>query len=107
MAYQTGRGRCIIRSRTRIETDKSGRQTIIVDEIPYVVHKVDIVNQITNLVKEKRIEGISDVIDLSDKDNAVKIAIELKRDAFPEAVLNNLCSCWQSSKAVKLKGNLN
>lgn len=94
-AYQTGRGRCIIRSRTRIETDKSGRQTIIVDEIPYVVHKVDIVNQITNLVKEKRIEGISDVIDLSDKDNAVKIAIELKRDAFPEAVLNNLYQSTQ------------
>ncbi|MGN1280659.1 MAG: DNA gyrase subunit A [Succinivibrio sp.] len=89
-AYQTGKGRCIIRAKTRIETDKSGRQTIIVDEIPYAVHKVDIVKQIVNLVKDKKIEGISEVQDESGKDYAVRIAIELKRDAFPEAVLNNL-----------------
>lgn len=89
-AYRTGRGACIIRSRTHTETDKSGRQTIYVDEIPYAVHKVDIVKQIAALVKDKKIEGISDVNDLSDKDHAVRIAIELKRDAYEEAVLNNL-----------------
>ncbi|MGN0902858.1 MAG: DNA gyrase subunit A, partial [Succinivibrio sp.] len=89
-AYETGRGRCIIRAKTHTETDKSGRETIYVDEIPYVVHKVDIVKQIANLVKDKKIEGISEVNDLSDKDHAVRIAIELKRDAFAEAVLNNL-----------------
>ncbi len=91
-AYATGRGRCVIRSRTHIETDKSGRKTIIVDEIPYVVHKVDIVKQIAQLVREKKIEGIAEVNDLSDKDNAVRIAIDLKRDAYEEAVLNNLYS---------------
>lgn len=89
-AYQTGKGRCIIRAKSRIETDKSGRQTIIIYEIPYAVHKVDIVKQIVNLVKEKKIEGISDVQDESGKDYAVRIAIELKRDAYAEAVLNNL-----------------
>lgn len=89
-AYATGKGRCIIRSKTRIETDKSGKQTIYVDEIPYVVHKVDIVKQIEKLIKEKKIEGISAIVDESDKDCAVKIAIDLKRDAYPEAVLNNL-----------------
>ena len=89
-AYKTGRGRCIIRARTHTETDKSGRQTIYVDEIPYAVHKVDIVKQISTLVKEKKIEGISDVTDLSDKDHDVRIQIELKRDAYEEAVLNNL-----------------
>ena len=91
-AYATGRGRCVIRSRTHIETDKSGRKTIIVDEIPYVVHKVDIVKQIAQLVRDKKIEGIAEVNDLSDKDNAVRIAIDLKRDAYEEAVLNNLYS---------------
>ncbi len=91
-AYATGRGRCVIRSRTHTETDKSGRKTIIVDEIPYVVHKVDIVKQISQLVRDKKIEGIAEVNDLSDKDNAVRIAIDLKRDAYEEAVLNNLYS---------------
>lgn len=89
-AYETGKGRCIIRSKTRVETDKSGKQTIYVDEIPYVVHKVDIVKQIEKLIKEKKIEGIASIVDESDKDCAVKIAIDLKRDAYPEAVLNNL-----------------
>ena len=94
-AYQTGRGRCVIRARTHTETDKSGRKTIYVDEIPYVVHKVDIVKQIATLLREKKIEGISEVNDLSDKDHAVRIAIELKRDAYEEAVLNNLFKSTQ------------
>ncbi|MCR5537032.1 MAG: DNA gyrase subunit A [Succinivibrio sp.] len=103
-AYATGKGRCVIRSRTHIETDKSGRQTIYVDEIPYVVHKIDIVKQIASLVREKKIEGIAEVNDLSDKDNPVRIAIDLKRDAYPEAVLNNLfqSTLLQSSFAINM-----
>lgn len=89
-AYATGRGRCIIRAKTHNEVDKNGRTTIYVDEIPYVVHKVDIVKQIAQLIRDKKIEGISEINDLSDKDNAVRIAIDLKRDAYPESVLNNL-----------------
>ena len=91
-AYATGRGRCVIRARTHIEEDKSGRKTIVVDEIPYVVHKVDIVKQIAQMVREKKIEGIAEINDLSDKSNPVRIAIDLKRDAYEEAVLNNLFS---------------
>ncbi len=89
-AYETGRGRCLIRSRTHTETDKQGRTTIYVDEIPYMVNKSTIVKEIADLVREKKIEGIAEVNDLSDKDNLVRIAIDLKRDAYEEAVLNNL-----------------
>ena len=89
-AYSSGKGRVIMRSRTHVETDKSGRKTIVVDEIPYMESKSNIVKQIADLVREKKIEGIAEVNDLSDKDNLVKIAIDLKRDAFEEAVLNNL-----------------
>ena len=64
-AYRTGRGRCIMRARTHIEEDKSGRKTIYVDEIPYVVNKSAIVKQIAELVRDKKIEGISEVNDLS------------------------------------------
>ncbi|MBO8416086.1 MAG: DNA gyrase subunit A [Proteobacteria bacterium] len=89
-AYATGRGRCIMRARTHTETDKSGRKTIYVDEIPYQESKSNIVKQIADLVREKKIEGIAEVNDLSDKTNLVRIAIDLKRDAYEEAVLNNL-----------------
>ena len=89
-AYETGRGRCLIRSRTHTETDKQGRTTIYVDEIPYMVNKSTIVKEIAELVRDKKIEGIAEVNDLSDKDNLVRIAIDLKRDAYEEAVLNNL-----------------
>lgn len=89
-AYATGRGRCLIRARTHVETDKQGRSTIYVDEIPYMVNKSAIVKEIAELVRDKKIEGISEVNDLSDKDNQVRIAIDLKRDAYEEAVLNNL-----------------
>lgn len=89
-AYATGRGRCLIRARTHSETDKQGRTTIYVDEIPYMVNKSVIVKEIAELVREKKIEGIAEVNDLSDKDNQVRIAIDLKRDAYEEAVLNNL-----------------
>ena len=108
-AYATGRGRCVIRARTHTETDKSGRQTIYVDEIPYVVHKIDIVKQIASLVKDKKIEGIAEINDLSDKDNPVRIAIDLKRDAYPEAVLNNLFqqTMLQSSFAINMVALVN
>lgn len=89
-AYATGRGRCLIRARTHSETDKQGRTTIYVDEIPFMVNKSTIVKEIADLVREKKIEGIAEVNDLSDKDNQVRIAIDLKRDAYEEAVLNNL-----------------
>ncbi len=89
-AYATGRGRCIMRARTHTETDKSGRKTIYVDEIPYQESKSNIVKQIAELVRDKKIEGIAEVNDLSDKKNLVRIAIDLKRDAHEEAVLNNL-----------------
>ena len=89
-AYATGRGRCLMRARTHVETDRSGRRTIYVDEIPYVVRKSELVRQIADLMREKKIEGISEINDLSDKDHPVRIAIDLKRDAFEEAVLNNL-----------------
>lgn len=89
-AYATGRGRCVIRARTHVETDKQGRSTIYVDEIPFMVNKSAIVKEIAELVREKKIDGIAEVNDLSDKDNQVRIAIDLKRDAYEEAVLNNL-----------------
>lgn len=89
-AYATGRGKCVMRARTHMETDRDGRRTIYVDEIPYTVRKTDIVKQIVDLMREKKIEGISEVNDLSDKDNLVRIAIDLKRDAYEAAVLNNL-----------------
>ncbi len=103
-AYRTGKGRCIIRARTHVETDKAGRKTIIVDEIPYVENKSVIVKQIAELVRDKKIEGISEVNDLSDKDNLVRIAIDLKRDAYEEAVLNNLFekTNLQSSFAINM-----
>lgn len=103
-AYKTGRGRCVIRSKTHIEEDKQGRKTIYVDEIPYVVTKSSIVKQIADLIREKKIEGIAEVNDLSDKDNQVRIAIDLKRDAYPEAVLNNLFekTALQSSFSINM-----
>lgn len=89
-AYATGHGRCTIRARTHVEKDKQGRATLYVDEIPYMINKSTIVREIANLLREKKIEGITDVSDLSDKDNQVRIAIDLKRDAYEEAVLSNL-----------------
>ncbi|MCR5084390.1 MAG: DNA gyrase subunit A [Succinivibrionaceae bacterium] len=89
-AYATGRGRCVIRARHHVETDRSDRKTIIIDEIPFAVSKASIVRQIAELVRDKKIEGISEINDLSDKRHQVRIAIDLKRDAYEEAVLNNL-----------------
>lgn len=94
-AYRTGRGKVYIRARAEVETDeKSGRETIIVHEIPYQVNKARLIEKIAELVKEKRVEGISALRDESDKDG-MRIVIEVKRDAVGEVVLNNLYSQTQ------------
>ncbi len=89
-AYRTGRGRVVMRARTEVETDKkTGRQSVIVTELPYQVNKARLIERIAELVKEKRLEGISDLRDESDK-SGMRIAIELKRDAIADVVINNL-----------------
>ncbi|WP_118986710.1 DNA topoisomerase (ATP-hydrolyzing) subunit A [Photorhabdus sp. CRCIA-P01] len=94
-AYRTGRGKIYIRARAEIEVDeKNGRETILVHEIPYQVNKARLIEKIAELVKEKRIEGVSALRDESDKDG-MRIVIEVKRDAVGEVVLNNLYSLTQ------------
>ncbi|HGJ5869335.1 DNA topoisomerase (ATP-hydrolyzing) subunit A [Arsenophonus nasoniae] len=94
-AYRTGRGKVYIRARANIEVDdKNGRETIIVNEIPYQVNKARLIEKIAELVKDKRVEGISALRDESDKDG-MRIVIEVKRDAVAEVVLNNLYSLTQ------------
>ncbi|MDR5609297.1 MULTISPECIES: DNA topoisomerase (ATP-hydrolyzing) subunit A [unclassified Arsenophonus] len=94
-AYRTGRGKVYIRVRANVEVDdKSGRETIIVNEIPYQVNKARLIEKIAELVKDKRVEGISALRDESDKDG-MRIVIEVKRDAVAEVVLNNLYSLTQ------------
>src|SRR5476651_1637869 len=89
-AYMTGRGSVTMRARTEIETNKKGdRQSIIVTEIPYQVNKVRVIERIADLVRDKIIEGISDLRDESDRDG-MRMVIELKRGETPEVVLNNL-----------------
>ncbi len=88
--YRTGRGRVIMRARTHFEDiGKGDRQAIIVDEIPYQVNKKSLIEKIAELVNEKRIEGISDIRDESDK-SGMRVVIELKRNEMPDVVLNNL-----------------
>ncbi|MBY5920362.1 DNA topoisomerase (ATP-hydrolyzing) subunit A [Ferrimonas balearica] len=88
-AYRTGRGKIYVRAKTEVETDKNGREAIIVNEIPYQVNKARLIEKIAELVKDKKIEGISGLRDESDKDG-MRIVIELKRGEVPEVVLNNL-----------------
>ncbi|ARG97413.1 DNA gyrase subunit A [Legionella micdadei] len=89
-AYRTGRGRILVRARTEIETDsQSGRQAIIITELPYQVNKARLVEKIAELVREKRIEGISGLRDESDK-QGMRVVIELKRGEVAEVILNNL-----------------
>ncbi|SET71382.1 DNA gyrase subunit A [Stigmatella erecta] len=91
-AYETGRGQMTIRARTEIETSKKGdREAIIVTEIPYQVNKARLIEKIADLVREKKLEGISDIRDESDR-QGMRIFIELKRDAIAGVVLNNLFS---------------
>src|SRR5687768_2246953 len=93
--YRTGRGRVIMRARTHVEdSDKAGKQAIIVDELPYQVGGDALLIKIADLVREKRIEGISDLRNESDK-GGMRIVIELKRGEVPEIVLNNLYKLTQ------------
>ncbi|NQT26296.1 DNA gyrase subunit A [candidate division KSB1 bacterium] len=88
-ALLTGRGRVIVRARASIEKGRAGREAIIVSEIPFQVNKSNLIISIADLVKERKIEGISDLRDESDRDG-MRMVIELKRDAQPQVVLNKL-----------------
>ncbi|MEN9945032.1 MAG: hypothetical protein RLY18_990 [Pseudomonadota bacterium] len=93
--YRTGRGRVVMRAKTHFEDmDKGQRQAIIVDELPYQVNKKNLLERIAELVNEKKIEGISDLRDESDK-SGMRVVIELKRGEVPEVVLNNLYKSTQ------------
>ncbi|MGO2280819.1 MAG: DNA topoisomerase (ATP-hydrolyzing) subunit A [Vibrio casei] len=88
-AYKTGRGKVYMRSKAHIDVEANGRETIVVTEIPYQVNKARVIEKIAELVKDKKVEGISALRDESDKDG-MRIVIECKRDAVGEVVLNNL-----------------
>ena len=89
-AYTTGRGKITVRAEAEIEELNNGRQKILVTSLPYQVNKAKLIENIANLVKEKRIEGISELRDESDRENAVRIHIGLKKDANARVVLNQL-----------------
>ncbi len=89
-AFATGRGRIVVRAHTDIESMKNNRQRIVVHDLPYMVNKARLIEKIADLVKEKKIDGISDVRDESDRTAAVRIVIELKKDANANVVLNQL-----------------
>mgnify|MGYP005723562309 CR=1 FL=1 len=93
-AYRTGRGRMYMRAKAHIETEKNGKETIIITEIPYQVNKARLIEKIAELVKEKRIEGISEIRDESDKDG-IRVVIEVRRGDNGEVLLNNLYSQTQ------------
>ena len=88
-AFETGRGRIVMRAKAEIEVLKSGRERIIVTEIPYLVNKANMIEKTAGLVNEKKIEGISDIRDESDR-NGLRIVYEIRKDAIPNVVLNNL-----------------
>ena len=98
-AYGTGRGKIILRARAEIEEFKNGRERIIVSEIPYMVNKARMIEHIAELVKDKRIDQISDLRDESDRDG-MRIVIELKKDANAQVVLNQLYSYTQMQDTV-------
>ena len=88
-AYNTGRGRVVMRGKASIQELESGKERIIITELPYQVNKANLVEKIADLVREKKLEGISDLRDESDKDG-IRVVIECKRDAIGEVILNNL-----------------
>ena len=89
-AYRTGKGRIVVRAKTEIEEMRNSRYRIVVHELPYMVNKARLIERIADLMKDKRIDGISDIRDESDRNQEVRIVIELKRDATPNVVLNQL-----------------
>ncbi len=97
--YRTGRGRCIMRARCHFEDlEKGGRQAIIIDELPYQVNKANLLVRIGELVRDKKLEGVSDLRDESDK-SGMRAVIELKRGEVPEIVLNNLYKMTQMQES--------
>ena len=94
-AYGTGRGKIIVRAKAQIEEFKNNRERIVVTEIPFMVNKARLIEHMADLVKEKRIDQISDIRDESNNRNGMKIVIELKRDANAQVVLNQLYSYTQ------------
>ncbi len=88
-AFKTGRGRITTRAKVKIETTKSGKDIIVVEELPYAVNKANLVAKIASLINEKKLDGISDLRDESDK-KGIRIAIELKKNAITKLVLNRL-----------------
>jgi len=87
--YSTGRGRIVVRGKAEIEESKSGKSQIIITELPYQVNKAELVTRIAHLVTDKKIEGVSDLRDESDRDG-IRVVVDLKRDAKPKNILNNL-----------------
>ena len=88
-AYKTGRGKIKMRARAHIETTKTGKDSIVITEVPYQTNKASLVEKIADLVRDKKVVGISDLRDESDKDG-IRVVIETKRDAVPEVILNQL-----------------
>ncbi|MFW6222606.1 MAG: DNA gyrase subunit A, partial [Bacteroidota bacterium] len=99
-AYHTGRGRIVVRAKTTIDVTNTGREQVIVSEIPYMVNKADLIQKIADLVNEKKIEGISYINDESDR-NGMRIVIIMKKDAIANVVLNKLY------KYTQLQNNFN
>lgn len=98
-AYATGKGKIILRGRAEIEEGKNGRERIVITELPYMVNKARLIESIADMVKEKRIEGISDIMDHSDRDGMC-VVIDLKRDANAQIVLNTLYKHTQLQETV-------
>lgn len=88
-AYETGKGNIVVRAKTEIETEKNGRERIVVTELPYLVNKAELVKKIADLAREKTIDGITGVRDESDQ-TGMRITIDIRRDASASVVLNNL-----------------
>ena len=93
-AFETGRGRVVLRAKASFETTKAGKEQIIVSEIPYMVNKASMIEKTAGLVNEKKIEGISDIRDESDR-KGLRVVYDLKKDAIPNIVLNNLYTAIQ------------
>ena len=88
-AYKTGKGKVYVRARAEVETNEKGRETIVITEIPYQVNKAKLVEKIAELAREKKVEGIANVLDVSSKEG-IRIEVDIKRDGVGEVVLNNL-----------------
>ncbi len=97
-AFETGRGRVVLRAKTQFEASENNRERIIVTEIPYQVNKAEMIRKTADLINDKKIEGISDIRDESDRDG-MRIVYEIKRDAIPNVVLNNLFKYTQLQSA--------